>query len=440
MTIRTRLALAYGAAVGLTIVVVGLVVWWQFGLVLRASVEQLLEERVVAVANSLENEEQPGLQESDADGDLFVLLVADGAVIDASANAPTQVPTDLPGGTVREVVLGGRSYLLEATRAQRGVKVVAGADLAPLARSQASLAGLLAVAAVVSALVSAFGGWWLAGRALRPVADITAEAAAIGASDLSRRLPEPTRLDELGVLARTLNGMLDRIGDVVKRQRAFVAAASHDLRTPLAALQTELELADMTNASADELLAAVRAARDDATRLGELAADLLQLATVSSEGRELIRADVDLADLVESVLRRVSPVAERSGVRILNSVEHHVAQLDRIRVEQALTNVLINAVTYSAPGGVVEITVARDGDGTAGFALEVLDRGPGVDQTDRETIFEAFHRGASARGSGAGLGLATARAAVEAHGGSVTVEDRPGGGASFQMRFPNARR
>jgi signal transduction histidine kinase len=435
VTIRTRLALAYGAAVGVTILVVGMVVWWQFGLALRASLEQRLEERVAAVANSLENEEQPGLQESDSDGDLFVLLVADGTVADASANAPTGVPTDLPAGTIREVSIDGRRYLLEADGAQNGVSIVAGADLAALGRSQASLAELLAVAAALSALLSAVGGWWLAGRALRPVAEITAEAAAIGASDLDRRLPEPSRLDELGVLARTLNGMLDRIGEVVKRQRAFVAAASHDLRTPLAALQTELELADRPDAGADELRVAVRAARDDATRLGELAADLLQLATVSGEGRELFRTHVDLADLVETVLRRVAPVAERAGVLVLSNVEHRVAQIDRVRVEQAITNLLINAVTYSRPQGEVEVT-AQDLPGRPGFSLDVLDRGPGVDPDDSESIFEPFQRGAAARGSGAGLGLATARAAVEAHGGSLTVETRPGGGATFRMRFP----
>jgi len=437
VTIRTRLAFTYGAAVAATIAVLGIVVWWQFGIALRTSLEQRLETRLAAAEASLENEGQSGLQESDEDGDLFILLlIPDGARLDASANAPPQLRVDARAGSLQEVSSDGRRYLLKVDQAHEGMQTVAGADLAPIERSQASLAGLVAIAGTVAALLSAAGGWWLAGRTLRPVAAMTAEAAAIGASDLDRRLPEPSRPDELGVLARTLNEMLERIGDAVKRQRAFVAAASHDLRTPLSALQTELELADRPGAGPDELRAALHAARDDATRLGELAGDLLQLATVSGEGRQLALTTVDLADLVESVLRRVAPVAEHAGIRIHSEVEHRTVRLDRVRIEQALANLLVNAVTYSSSGGQVDIGSAADPLEPRDITIEVLDRGPGVPADEREAIFEPFRRGAGARGHGAGLGLATVRAAVEAHGGNVTAEDRPGGGGLFRVRLP----
>ena len=439
MTIRTRLALTYGAAVALTIAVLGLVVWWQFGTALRTSLEQRLETRLAAVEASLENDGQAGLQEGDDDGDLFVvLLAADGTQLDASANAPSQLRVETPAGPAQEISSSGRRFLIRVDQAQDGLRIMAGSDLASIERSQASLAGLLAVAGALAALLSAAGGWWLAGRTLRPVAAITAEAAAIGASDLDRRLPEPSRLDELGVLARTLNAMLERIGDAVKRQRAFVAAASHDLRTPLTALQTELELADRPDAAPDELRAALRAARDDATRLGELAADLLQLATVSSQGRQLVLTDVDLTDLVDTVLRRVAPVADRAGIRIRSNVDHRIVRLDRVRVEQALANLLINAVTCSPPDGEVDVISSADPVDERACAIDVLDRGPGVPSDERQAIFEPFRRGAGARGSGAGLGLATVRAAVEAHGGTVTVEDRPAGGSVFRVRLPAA--
>ena len=438
MTIRTRLAFTYGVAVAVTIAVLGLVVWWQFGIALRTSLEQRLETRLAAVESALENDGQAGLQESDEDGDLFVLLlVPDGTRQDASANAPPRLRVDAGAGSLQEVSSDGRRYLLKV-EAHEGTQTVVGADLAPIERSQTSLAGLMAIAGTVAALLSVAGGWWLAGRTLRPVAAMTAEAAAIGASDLDRRLPEPSRLDELGVLARTLNGMLDRIGETVKRQRSFVSAASHDLRTPLTALQTELELADRPDAGRNELRAALRAARDDATRLGELAGDLLQLATVSSQGRQLVYANIDLAEVVQTVLRRVAPVADRAGVLIHSTVDHRVAYVDRVRVEQALVNLLVNAVTYSAPGGEVEIASRTDTANSAGFSLAVLDRGPGILDDERESIFEPFQRGAGSRGNGAGLGLATARAAVEAHGGRLTVEARPGGGAAFWMIVPAA--
>lgn len=439
MTIRTRLALTYGAAVALTIAVLGLVVWWQFGTALRTSLEQRLETRLAAVEASLENDGQAGLQESDDDSDLFVvLLAADGTRLDASTNAPPQLRVESPPGPAQEISSDGRRWLVRVDQAQDGLRIMAGSDLASIERSQASLTGLLAIAGGVAALMSAAGGWWLAGRTLRPMAAITAEAAAIGASDLDRRLPEPSRLDELGVLARTLNAMLERIGDAVKRQRAFVAAASHDLRTPLTALQTELELADRPDAGPEELRAALRAARDDATRLGELAADLLQLATVSSQGRQLVLTEVDLSDLVGTVLRRVAPVADRAGVHVRSNVEHRVVRLDRIRIEQALANLLINAVTCSPPDGEVDVISSADPVDERACAIEVLDRGPGVPSDERQAIFEPFRRGAGARGSGAGLGLATVRAAVEAHGGTVTVEDRPAGGAVFRVRLPAA--
>ena len=437
MTIRARLALTYGAAVALTILVVGVAVWWQFGAALRSSLQQRLETRSAAVVASLENDGQAGLQESNNNSDLFVILIApDGKRLDASANAPPQLSVAASGAAVREVASNGHRFLVRIDHTQKGLRIVAGADLAPSERSQAALAGLLAIAGVIASLLSLAGGWWLAGRTLRPIAAITAEAAAIGARDLDRRLPVPSRRDELGVLARTLNGMLDRIGDAVKRQRAFVAAASHDLRTPLAALQAELELADRPEAAEDELRAALRAARDDATRLGELAADLLQLATVSAEGRQLVLADIDLADVVDTVLRRVAPVAERAGVAIRSDVDHRMVRLDRVRIEQALVNVLINAVTYSPPGGEVGVRSADDPGRPPTFLVEVLDRGPGVADDAREAIFDPFHRGAEALGSGAGLGLATARAAVEAHTGSITVHGRMGGGSIFRLRLP----
>lgn len=439
MTIRTRLALTYGAAVALTIALLGLVVWWQFGIALRTALAQRLETRSAAVEAALENDGQTGLQESEDDGDLFVVLLAtDGTRLDASANAPSQLRVETPATSALEVSSNGRRFLISVDQAQDGVRILAGSDLAPIERSQASLAGLLVIAGTLAALLSAAGGWWLAGRTLRPVAAITAEAAAIGASDLDRRLPEPVRLDELGLLARTLNGMLERIGDAVTRQRTFVAAASHDLRTPLAALQTELELADRPDAGPDELRAALRAARDDATRLGELAADLLQLATVSSQGRQLVLGDVDVADLVETVVRHVAPVADRAGVRIRSSIDHRIVRLDRVRVEQALINLLVNAVTYSPPRGEVDISSPPDPLNDGSFSIEVSDRGPGIPSNEREPIFEPFRRGAAARGGGAGLGLATVRAAVEAHGGNVRIEDRPGGGVVFGMRLPAA--
>lgn len=139
--------------------------------------------------------------------------------------------------------------------------------------------------------------------------------------------------------------------------------------------------------------------------------------------------------MVETVLRRVAPVAEHAGVRIRSTVEHRTVRLDRVRIEQALANLLVNAVTYSSSGGQVDIGSAADPLDARLVTIEVSDRGPGVPADEREAIFEPFRRGSAARGHGAGLGLATVRGAVEAHGGRVTVDARPGGGAVFRMQL-----
>lgn len=437
MSIRARLTLAYAVAVAATLIVVGLVVWGQFGLALRDALDDQLVARLSALESSIENEGQVGIQEGDEDdADVFVAIVApDGSAVDTSARAPSPLPIGTLDGQAEEISSQGRRYLVRTDGAPGELRLVAGANLASIAQSQASLAGLLGIAGALAALLSGIGGWLLAGRALGPVADMTAEADAIGTSDLDRRLPEPTRVDELGVLARTLNRMLDRLATTVRRQQAFVAAASHDLRTPLAALQAELELADRSGADADELRGAIHAARDDAARLAELAGDLLQLAAVSGGGRQVVLAEVDPADLLEAVVRRTAPIAERAEVTIARTVDHGVIAVDRVRLEQALANLLVNAVTFSPRGGQVDLVATAPAAGSD-FRLEVQDRGPGVPPEEVETIFEPFQRGRDARGRGAGLGLATARAAVEAHGATLAVADRPGGGAVFSIRFP----
>ena len=437
MTIRARLTLTYSVAVATTLAVVGFVVWGQFGMAFRDALEDQLNTRLSAVEASIENEGQSGLQEIDGDdGEVFVaILTADGSMVDAGPGAPSPLPIGVVDAPAEEVTIQGRQYLMKTEGVGDEIRVVAGADLASIGRAQASLASLLGLAGAIAALLSGIGGWALAGRALGPVAHLTAEADAIGASDLDRRLPEPRRVDELGVLARTLNRMLDRLSATVKRQQTFIAAASHDLRTPLAALQAELELADQAGLDARELRAAIRAARDDAARLAELAGDLLQLATVSGDGRELLRSDVEPADLVDAVIRRTAPIAERAGVTISPRIERGLISVDRVRLEQALANLLVNAVTYSPPGGVIEL-IAQGPAGGSDFSLVVLDRGPGVRSEERETIFDPFQRGRDALGTGAGLGLATARAALDAHGATLTVEPRSGGGSVFSMRFP----
>lgn len=436
MTIRARLSLTYAAAVAISLAVLGTIIWLQLGEVLRAELGRRVELRLAAVESAFENDQQAGLQEDESDtaGVWVILFAADGSRSEASAGAPALTVIPSTGGIT---TIGGRAFIVRTHRTPAGLGLAAGVGLEPVAAAQAALAELLGLAGVVAMLLSGLGGWFLAGRALAPVATMTAEAAAISEADLERRLQEPRPLDELGVLARTLNRMLDRVADSVRRHRSFLAAASHDLRTPLAALQAELELADDARVSPDELRAALRAARGDVTRLAELADDLLELVAAEAAGRPLLRAPIVARELTDSIVRRMQPLAREAGVDLTADTSDAVVDLDRVRAEQAIGNLVVNAISHAPPGSSVEIVTrleqAEDG---AVLMIEVLDRGPGVPPGERELIFEPFQRGAAAHGTGAGLGLATARAAAEAHGGQIGVDNRPDGGARFWLRLP----
>jgi signal transduction histidine kinase len=265
------------------------------------------------------------------------------------------------------------------------------------------------------------------------------EARAIGTGDLGRRLQVPAADDELGRLGRTLNDMLDRVAETVRRERRFVAAASHDLRTPIATLQAELELAADHGHDPDALLAAIRMAHGDAVRLAVLASDLLRLAEADSSGRELLRQPVSILDLVAGLVTRFAPVAAAGDVRMTVGGSDAVVRIDRVRIEQAIGNLLSNAVRESAPGTEVLVTVqttpptARTG-GT--LVVDVLDRGPGVPVEIRDRLFQPFGARPAGRDGRTGLGLATAVAAVEAHDGQLRYAERPGGGAQFTLEVP----
>ncbi|MDA8202089.1 MAG: HAMP domain-containing sensor histidine kinase [Chloroflexi bacterium] len=453
MTIRTRLTLSYAGAIGATLALAGVAVWWQLGAMLRASLDQTLQTRAADVATSLENAGQVGLQQSNATAPGVFTVIVDGTghLVDATAGAPVGLPMPA-AGAAREVRQSGVTYLLRAVNAPDGDVVVAGSSLVPIERAQASLALVLLVVGLGAGLLSLLGGWWLAGRALRPVAALTLEAAAIGAADLDRRLPETATNDELGRLAHTLNGMLDRLERGLRQQRTFVAAASHDLRSPLAALQAELELADRSDADATELRSAIVAAHADTVRLGDFATALLELSTAETDGRALVRRPVRVGELVESVVARTAAIARQRRVAVVQRACEREVEVDRVRVEQAISNLLTNAILYSPLGSQVDLLADVD-DASAGLSpagprdeagrahggvlvVEILDRGPGLPDAVREHLFEPFQRGPNATGPGFGLGLATAAAGVRAHRGTIGAEPRDGGGTRFWFRVP----
>ncbi|MFD5265785.1 ATP-binding protein [Streptomyces sp. NPDC058335] len=264
--------------------------------------------------------------------------------------------------------------------------------------------------------------WLMTRRALRPVEGIRREMAAITASaDLARRVPEPDTHDEVARLARTTNETLAALEAAVERQRRFVADASHELRSPIASLRTQLEV----GAAHPELLD-VPGAVEDTVRLQHLAADLLLLARLDA-GERPADTRVDLAALTRD---------EAAGrVRVTVDAEPAEVSGSRGQLRRVLANLLDNAQRHARE--TVTVTVRREG----GLAVvAVADDGDGVPEADRERVFERFVRLDAARSrddGGAGLGLAIARDVALRHGGTLTVRATPEGGALFELRLPS---
>ncbi|MFI9050153.1 ATP-binding protein [Streptomyces sp. NPDC053427] len=302
--------------------------------------------------------------------------------------------------------------------------VRAGSPLAPERSTVGTVRTAMLIGLPLLLLVVAGVTWLVTRRALRPVEGIRGEMAAITAStDLSRRVPVPAAQDEIGRLARTTNETLAALETAVERQRRFVADASHELRSPIASLRTQLEV----GVAHPELLD-VPGAVEDTVRLQRLAADLLLLARLDA-GERPAQARVDLAALVreESSQRTGDRVPVRVGD--LGSVE--VAG-SRGQLGRVLGNLLDNAQRHAS--ACVRVAVAREGEWAV---LRVDDDGPGVPEGERERIFERFVRLDDARArddGGAGLGLAIARDVAVRHGGSLAVRE----GSVFELQLPVA--
>ncbi len=306
--------------------------------------------------------------------------------------------------------------------------VHAGAPLAAEQEAVNTVRGAMLTGLPVLLVVVAGVTWLVTRRALRPVEGIRREMAAITASeDLARRVPEPDSRDEIAALARTTNETLTVLEASVERQRRFVADASHELRSPIASLRTQLEVAE-----AHPELLDLPGAVADTVRLQVLAADLLLLARLDA-GEKPGGGSVELGALVRE------EVSQRTGDRIAVAVEvpeggAFEVNGSRGQLSRVIGNLLDNAQRHAEER--VAVSVAADG---RGVRVEVRDDGDGVPEDERERIFERFVRLDDARSrddGGAGLGLAIARDVAARHGGTLTVHRADGGGAAFRLWLP----
>lgn len=342
--------------------------------------------------------------------------------------------------TNRSAVPGlNESSRLLATPVKRGPRklvLVVGTTRQNDAETLAGFRDELLIAGPIALILASIAGYFLAGLSLRQVESMRRRAAAISAETPGERLPVPPARDEIGRLGQTLNEMLGRLEDALQRERDFVADAGHELRTPLALLRTELELALRHGRSADELREALLWSTQEVDRLTQLAEDLLLIARSDRGKLPLSLETLDAGELLSSVVSRFQWRAEESARSLgHDAVPGLLIRGDRLRLEQALGNLVDNALRHG--GGRVNLRAATV-DGTV--ELHVEDEGHGFPAGFFERAFERFSRPQPGReGSGAGLGLSIVRVIAEAHGGVAEAANGPAGGADVWLVLPRER-
>jgi two-component system OmpR family sensor kinase len=302
------------------------------------------------------------------------------------------------------------------------------------------LRSMLLIAPVIL-LGAGLVGYWLAGTSLRPVQGMMDEVDAISdGTSLHRRLAVPLSGDEMARLALTVNGMLARLEESFASLHRFTADASHELKTPLMVLRAGVERALIHPATPGDVLQSLDETLAQINQMTEMVENLLTLARADEGRAPLAVEESDLRDLVADVAETAGMLGEDAGVMAVHTMPDTPVRLavDRHRIREMLLNMVTNAIKYTPQGGTIALSLEED-DGWVTFTVH--DTGIGMAAGDLPHIFERFWRGDPARSRtgarpGTGLGLAITKWIAEAHGGSITVQSRPGRGSIFTVRLP----
>ena len=441
-TIRVRQTLLATAVVGVGLLAGGAAILALVRHNLVDGVQRQTEQRAADTAAMVRLGPLPAqLPAAGEDSGVVQVVDEEGRVVSASAELRGRGPllSEWPGAgplaaTLRSVRIGdGDDYRvvgLPAAGPTGTFAVYAAGSLDPVQDAVGATLSALAVAVPVLLAGAAAASWWLTGRSLQPVEAIRRQVAAITAGELDRRVPEPAAPDEVGQLARTMNGMLDRLQQAQQRQRRFVSDASHELRTPLAAIRTRVEVG-LAHPDRTDWVSLGRQVHREGGRLDQLVDELLALSSANGDGGRPGAEPVDLDELV---------LVELDALRARGAVVVELAALCPVRLPgrpEQLRSVVRNLLDNAERHASTTVTVSLSADGTAA-ELTVADDGEGVPAADRDRVFEPFFRLQAARdrrSGGAGLGLAIVRDAVTAHRGTVWFAD-PETGARVHVRLP----
>jgi heavy metal sensor kinase len=289
---------------------------------------------------------------------------------------------------------------------------------------------LISLGTPVLLLLAWLGGYWMSGRALRPVDEISSAAARISARDLSARLPGNGAGDELDRLSNVLNFMLDRLQAAFQRITEFTADASHELRTPVAIIQTTAELMQARPRTVEEHVKAWSTVTAETRRIARLIADLLTLARSDAGVAHLEFGRIDLPDVVRTAVEEMRVLADAKGLQlVVDAAAECEMNGDADELRRAICILLDNAIKFTSAPGEIRVVVN-------GRSVQVSDTGLGIGPDDLPFIFERFYRVSKDRSrqtGGAGLGLSIAHWIVEKHGGRISVESKLGEGSAFKI-------
>jgi two-component system, OmpR family, sensor kinase len=449
--IRLRLTLAFAIAMAVVLLATGLFLYLRLEAALDQAIDQSLRGRADDVAalvrvSGFALREEGWSRLVDQEANVAQVLDPDGVILDSTpgvgghrlltdpqlaraAQAMIMVDRPLVPGFDDPLRL-----LATPVQGQDGpVVVIVGASVEEQKEALESLLAQMLLGGPIVLLLASLLGYSLAAATLRPVESMRREAEAVSAAEPGRRLPLPPADDEIARLGTTLNTMLGRLESALARERQFVSDASHELRTPLAALRTELEIALRRKRTPEEMEAAMRSAEEETERLCRLAEDLLVLAQADDGSLPVRQEQLPATELLTAVRERYGRQAADVGrplqIQADDQLELHV---DRLRVEQALGNLVENALLHGR-GRILLIARRRDGR----VELHVRDEGSGFPPEFIERAFDRFSRSDSARqGPGVGLGLAIVDLIARAHGGSAHAANH-NGGADVWLELPN---
>lgn len=451
-TLRFRLTLWNTAVV---LLVVGLTL---FGvhqglrIALRHEADVLLHEDFVAVTLALEQrganwqdafKELQRMTEAHREREMFVQLYdANHAVIWSSEGAPALNLPPLRSGAATLQVTRGKYRVLQGRLINPRlpplvirVGTVPEFDEAELGR----LTHILWLAGIVVLVVAPLGGYLLAGRATRPIARIINTTNRLHPARLDERLPLRGSGDELDRLSTTINGFLDRIAKYIQQNREFTANAAHELRSPLAAIRSSLEVALNAERANEEYKEILGVVLEECTDLSVLINQLLLLAESDAGRLPWDPEPVRLDQVVMKAVEMFQGVADVAGIELKQErMQPVLVNGNGGRLRQVINNLIDNATKFTGPGGRVTVDLWQEEHPTE-VVLRVADTGSGIPAEDLPHIFERFRRGDKSRQRairGSGLGLAICRSVVVNHGGSITVESKPGVGSAFVVRLP----